>query len=528
MTLPGTMIRRCRQALFRWKVADVTTPRLTGGNLLMRTLILRRLLLREIISEETPYVGVLLPPSVGGLIINAAITMAKQTVVNLNYTLDNSTLNACIRRTGLKYVLTSRKVFEKLNYQLNAHIVYLEDLREQLSLRDKLAAFVGAYLTPARMLERQLGVDQIDPEDVMTVIFTSGSTGMPKGVRLTYRNIESNVVAIEQVVHLRRNDTLLGILPFFHSFGYTLTLWAVLGHDIRGVFHFTPLDARTIGKLCRNHGVNILFATATFLRSYLKRCSKEDFHRLEIVVTGAEKLPIPLIDAFEKKFGLRPVEGYGTTELSPLVSVNTPPTRSTGTEVDLKEGTIGRTVPQVQAKIVHPETFKPLPVGEEGMLMVSGPNVMKDYLDEPEKTAEAIRDGWYVTGDIAKIDGDGFITITGRVSRFSKIGGEMVPHVRIEEALYNIIGQKEDEPVRAVVAAVADERKGERLIVVHTALDQTPDEICQALAAAGLSNLWIPSPDSFVHVDSLPILGTGKLDLRGVAEIARQRLADKT
>lgn len=527
MSLPGQMIRRCRQSLFRWKIADATTPHVTGGSLLMRALILRRLLLREVLAEDEKYVGVLLPPSVGGVITNAALTLDGRVVANLNYTLDTNTMNKCIRRIGLKHVLTSRRVTEKLDLDIDAEVVYLEDLRDRLKLTDKLSAVIGAYLTPAAVLEKRLGVDRFQPDDEMTVIFTSGSTGEPKGVSLSYRNIGSNVEAVSQVVRLHNDDVMLGILPFFHSFGYTLTLWTVLGHDIRGVFHFTPLDARMVGKLCGKYGVNILFSTATFLRSYLKRCSREDFHRMEIVVAGAEKLPIPLCDAFEEKFGFRPVEGYGTTELSPLAVVNTPPSRSRGQEIDLKEGTIGRPIPGVHAKVVHPETFEPLPIGEQGMLLISGPNVMRGYVGEPMKTAEVIRDDWYVTGDIATIDEDGFITITGRVSRFSKIGGEMIPHIRVEEALLEIIGQQEDEPIRVVVTAVPDERKGERLVVFHTDLGQSPDAICKSMAAAGLPNLWIPTPDSFLAVASIPILGTGKLDLKGVAGIAKERLGVK-
>ena len=293
--------------------------------------------------------------------------------------------------------------------------------------------------------------------------------------------------------------------------------------DVRVVYHFTPLDAKQIGQLARARKATILLATPTFLRSYLKRCEPEDLESLEVVVAGAEKLPIPLCDAFEQKFGVRPVEGYGTTELSPLVSVNVPPSRSQSPEVDCKEGSVGRPVPGVSVKVVDPETFEPLPVGTPGMLLVKGPNVMKGYLDQPEETAKVIRDGWYITGDIAKLDADGFIYITGRLSRFSKIGGEMVPHLRIEEALHDILGDEQTAKSCAVVTAVPDERKGERLVVVHTKLDVTPEEICKRLQAAGLPNLWIPSADSFLEVDEIPVLGSGKIDLKAVADLAKSR-----
>ncbi len=243
-----------------------------------------------------------------------------------------------------------------------------------------------------------------------------------------------------------------------------------------------------------------------------------------MVVAGAEKLPTELCNSFEEKFGVRPVEGFGATELSPLVSVNIPPSRSVANfQNDRKEGSVGRAVPGVSVKIVHLETGEEVGVGEPGMLLVKGPNVMAGYLDMPDKTAEVVQDGWYVTGDVAVLDDEGFITITGRQSRFSKIGGEMVPHVKIEEAIAEILRGDEEIGLQAAVTAVPDQRKGERLVVVHTPLEQSPGEICKSLKAAGLPNLFIPSEDSFVEVDELPLLGTGKLDLKRVREVAQER-----
>jgi acyl-[acyl-carrier-protein]-phospholipid O-acyltransferase/long-chain-fatty-acid--[acyl-carrier-protein] ligase len=295
----------------------------------------------------------------------------------------------------------------------------------------------------------------------------------------------------------------------------------VLGLDIQGVYHLTPLEPKQVGKLCREHRATVLLATPTFLRSYLKRCPAEDFASLEVVVVGAEKMPVDLAAAFEEKFGVRPVEGYGATELSPLVSVNVPPSRSRGGDVERKEGSVGRPVPGVSVKTASPETYEDLPPGAAGMLMVKGPNVMLGYLDQPEQTAEVIRDGWYVTGDIAQIDEDGFITITGRLNRFSKIGGEMVPHIRIEEAMREIVGDDGDE-MQAVVTSVPDARKGERLVVLYTDLPRTPEEICKQMASAGLPQLWIPSPECFRQVEEIPVLGSGKLDLKNVQRLAQE------
>jgi len=359
-------------------------------------------------------------------------------------------------------------------------------------------------------------------DDVATVIFTSGSTGMPKGVMLTHHNIATNVESIDQVVHPRATDTVLGIVPFFHSLGSTVTLWGPLLLDIRAAYHFSPLETRAVAKLAQKYEASILLATPTFLRGYLRRCEPSDLESLDIVVAGAEKLPNALCEAFEQKFGVRPVEGYGTTELSPLVSVNVPPSRSQSLEVDCKEGSVGRPVPGVSVKVVDPETGEPLPLNTPGMLLVKGPNVMKGYLAQPDETAKVIRDGWYTTGDIAYVDNDGFIFITGRLSRFSKIGGEMVPHLNVEEAIQKIVGGEEDGELKAVVTSVPDEKKGERLIVVHTRLNASADVICKKLADVGLPNLWIPSTDSFFEVDAIPVLGSGKTDLKAVADLAKR------
>ncbi|MEC7501200.1 MAG: AMP-binding protein, partial [Planctomycetota bacterium] len=324
-------------------------------------------------------------------------------------------------------------------------------------------------------------------------------------------------------VHLGEHDVLLGILPFFHVFGYTITLWTVLTLPPKGIYHFSPLEAREVGKLCARHGATIVLATPTFLRGYWRRCEASDFEHVDVLVTGAERLPVELADAVEEKFGIRPIEGYGTTELSPLSAVNIPPSRARGNPDDgVREGTIGRSIPGVDAKIVHRESGEDVPPDTEGMLLFRGPNVMKGYLNDAEKTAEVMRGEWYTTGDIARIDADGFIWITGRESRFSKIGGEMVPHLKIEDAITELLFGDHDEEheKEVVVTAVPDVRKGERIVVLYTQLNHSPEELCRKLAESGLPALWIPSVDSFHRVAEIPVLGTGKLDLKGLKELA--------
>lgn len=519
-------IRRAKQRKRGLKIADSLGAEVSGGQTLMRALILRRLLRRHVLESGERMVGVLLPPSAGGVIANAALALDRRVSVNLNYTVSNDVMNACIKLAGIRHVLTTRKFLERFEFKLDAEIVFLEDLRDKVGLADKLVTGLQTYVLPAAAVEASLGLGSVKMDDPITIIFTSGSTGTPKGVVLTYGNVGSNVEAIQTVVRLSEQDVLIGILPFFHSFGYTVTLWTVLGLDIAGAYHFNPLDGKQVGKLVEKYRGTVLLSTPTFLRTYLRRCDKEEFQTLDVVVAGAEKLPIDLCEAFEQKFGVRPVEGYGTTELSPLVSVNIPPSRSLGSEqVDRKEGTVGRPIPGVAARVTDPETGAVRPVGEAGMLWIKGPNVMQGYLNRPDLTDAVIRDGWYMTGDIAVLDEDGFIKITGRESRFSKIGGEMVPHILVEEHLNKIIGVNEEEGLKAIVTAVPDAKKGERLVVIHTAISQSPDALQQALMAAGLPNIYIPSADSYFQVESLPILGSGKLDLKAVRQLALDKTA---
>ncbi len=526
LSLPHAMLRMCKKRKFKPKIADSNSGEVTGGELLLRTLILRRLLRRHVLAADEKNVGVLLPPSNGGVIANMALALDRRVPINLNYTVSSSDLNACLAAAGIKHVLTSRQVLSKLDLKLAAKVVELEDFKDRVTLSDKIAGALGAFVWPAWLVARLLGLQHIHGHDLATIIFTSGSTGTPKGVMLSYDNIASNVEAIDQVVRLTAEDVIIGVLPFFHSFGYTVTLWTPAALNLKAVYHYSPLDAKRIGMLVKKHGATVILATPTFLRSYIKRCTPEQFKTLDVVVAGAEKLSVALCDAFEEKYGVRPVEGYGCTELSPLVSVNVPPSRSAGTfQIDCKEGSVGRPVPNVSAKIIHSETGETLPAGQDGMLLIKGPNVMQGYLNDPEKTAEVIRDGWYVTGDIGVIDDDGFIHVTGRESRFSKIGGEMVPHIKLEESLCELLGTQDEEGLSLAVTAVPDAKKGERLIVLHTRLEKSPEDLCRQLSQAGLPNLFIPSADSFLQVPEIPVLGTGKLDLRGLKALALERTA---
>jgi acyl-[acyl-carrier-protein]-phospholipid O-acyltransferase/long-chain-fatty-acid--[acyl-carrier-protein] ligase len=525
MILQRRMLRACRSAARRMKMADSLGTRLTGRELLMRILAARSVLER-VLGPDEKMVGVLLPPTAGAAIVNAALALSGRVAVNLNYTASQSILDLCIERARLQHVISSPVFLSRVKLDVGAKLLDAGELKKQLTAPEKLMAFVHATITPVSLLERVLCLDRIKDSDVLTVIFTSGSTGDPKGVVLTQENVGSNVRAIDALLHLSPADVALGVLPFFHSYGYTTTLWTPLTLEPAVAYHTDPRDAQVVGKLAREHHATILMATPTFLRIYTRRTPAEDFSTLEAVFGAAEKLPSEVSDAFEARFGVRPSEAYGATELSPLVAANVPPSRHVpGRPVDAREGTVGQPILGSRAKITDREGERELPVGEEGLLWIAGPNVMQGYLDRPDLTAKVVKDGWYCTGDIARLDREGFITITGRESRFSKIGGEMVPHLTIEEAVNTELGAVDGE-LLAVVTAVPDRAKGERLIVFHLPTNHQPRDIVKKLAEQGLPNLWIPSADSFAEIDELPILGSGKLDLRRLGAMAKERFAE--
>jgi acyl-[acyl-carrier-protein]-phospholipid O-acyltransferase/long-chain-fatty-acid--[acyl-carrier-protein] ligase len=537
-------VRTARQHPRRFAMADAQTARVTFGAALVKTVFLARRLKKVWAGQER--VGVFLPPSVPGALVNYAALLTGRVPVNLNYTVSEQSLASCVRQCELKTVVTSRAFLEKVKLALPCETVFLEDIIGGASSTspanqgvaalhppnalEKLTAWLMAKFFPLGLLERALSSNPQSAvrspqllDSLATVIFSSGSTGDPKGVMLSHYNIGSNIAQLEQVFCLAKRDCILGILPFFHSFGFTGTLCLPAALGVGVVFHPNPLDSRAIGPLVKKYAVTFLLATPTFLQIYLRGCDPADFGSLRLVMTAAEKLPDRLAAAFEEQFGIRPLEGYGCTECAPAVAVNTPDFRSAGFhQVGAKRGKIGHPLRGVCVRVVdvdNPESETPLPVGQPGLLLVRGPNVMQGYLGQPEKTAEVLRDGWYVTGDVAVLDEDGFLQITDRLSRFSKIGGEMVPQIKVEEKLHELAGVTEQT---FVVTGLPDEKKGERLVVLHKLVEEHLPPCLEKLAQCDLPNLWKPRADQFFRVENFPLLGTGKLDLRKVREMGAQ------
>ena len=514
-------IRSARKYWRRLALADSTGKELTFGRTLTGALLLRGRLRKELAGDpgET---GVLIPPSAGGALVNLALALDHRIAVNLNYTASNDAVRSAIEQTGMRTLITSKKVMEKFpDLPRPKRTLYVEDLAQGISKFNKLTALVRARCWPAPWL---VSDRMWRPSDPLTVLFSSGSTAEPKGVMLTHHNILSNIDGFSVVARPEPNDRICAVLPFFHSMGYTTTLWFPMLRGIGVLYHHHPLETNAIGDLCEKHKATILIGTPTFLMAWVRKIKPEAFQSLRWVVAGAEKLRPKLADMFEKRYGIRPLEGYGATECSPVIAVNVP-----DVEVDdlkqagCREGTVGRPLPNLITRVVDPDTGDPLPVGEAGLLLVKGPSVMRGYLNNPEKTAEALKDGWYNTGDIVKLDEDGFITITDRLTRFSKLAGEMVSHSAVEVALQDAIGCSPDQ---LAVSGVSDEKKGERLIIVYQQDLGDPADFQEKVRAADIPNLWKPDKNAWIPVEALPTLGTGKLDLKGLKEIAQSAVQD--
>ncbi|MBI4423801.1 MAG: MFS transporter [Elusimicrobia bacterium] len=516
--LPIAFLREAKRRPWRFALADSTGAKLRYGPALIQAWALGRALDRALPGGENA--GLLLPPSVAGALANVGLSLAGRVPINLNYTTSLEVVLQCADKAGIAKIATSRKVLQKLGWDLGERALFIEDAAAGISKAGAALAGLGLLGLPSWLAERWLAPKARGPLDrLATVIFTSGSTGVPKGVMLTHANLLANLEGMAQVYQVRPDDRILGVLPFFHSFGYTVSLWFPLISGFGVVYHPNPLDARRIGELAEEHRVTFLLGTPTFLSAYLRRIEPGKLKSLRYVVVGAEKLREDLARAFEERFAVAPLEGYGCTELSPVAAVNIPDVDRRGVrQKGSKPGTVGQPLPGVLARVVDPDTGAPRPEGEPGLLLIKGPNVMKGYLGDPEKTAEALRDGAYVTGDIAALDADGFLTITDRLSRFSKIGGEMVPHIKVETKLHELAGRVEQT---FVVTGVPDERKGERLLVLVKGYDDV-DGLWKGLQESELPKLWIPERTAFHPVGEFPVLGSGKLDLQRLKAVAKE------
>ncbi|MBN1809724.1 MAG: AMP-binding protein [Planctomycetes bacterium] len=499
--------------------ADTTGKSVTYRKALISSIALAGLVKRKCAGEDA--VGIMLPSTAACALLNIAVLMAGKKPIDLNFTATDDAVTSAVERSGIKTIFTSNAFLEKAKVRRRPGMVALEEAGKEIGTGAKLGAALKALILPGGMICRMYG-GAVSAEDIATIIFSSGSTGVPKGVVLTHANIMSNMDSMSNVYPVKENDVICGILPLFHSFGFNVTMWFPVATGISVAYHPNPLDARTISEMAREWSCTLLLGTSTFCRAYVRGCEADDLGSIKTIICGAEKLKPEVAEAFEEKFGIRPMEGYGVTETSPVISLNVYPYRGAGMfQKGNVEGTTGRAVPGMATKTIDADSEEDLEFGERGILAVKGPSIMKGYLGDKERTGEVLKDGWYNTRDVAVIDAEGYIRLVDRVSRFSKIAGEMVPHLVVEEALAAVLGTDE---MRAVVTGIPDSGKGERLVVVHLAFEESLEVVWERLNSSDLPPLYVPRADSFIEVEEIPLLGSGKVALRTLREIAMARL----
>jgi acyl-[acyl-carrier-protein]-phospholipid O-acyltransferase/long-chain-fatty-acid--[acyl-carrier-protein] ligase len=440
------------------------------------------------------------------VVATLALMSAGRVPAMINFTAGlNNILTAC-KAAQVTTIVTSRAFIEKGKLDALAaelakqlRLVYLEDVRGTIGFADKMKGLLAAKKP---LVKRQ-------PDDPAVILFTSGSEGTPKGVVLSHRNILANAAQAAARIDFGRTDKVFNVLPVFHSFGLTVGMILPLVSGVRLYLYPSPLHYRTIPELVYGINATIMFGTDTFLNGYARAAHPYDFRSLRYILAGAEPVKESTRRTYMEKFGLRILEGYGVTETAPVLAINTP--------MFNRFGTVGRLMPGMTARL------DPVPgVEEGGRLYVKGPNVMLGYLRaENPGVLEPPEEGWHDTGDIVTIDAQGFVTIKGRAKRFAKIGGEMISLAAVETLAAELWPD-----VPSAVAAAPDPRKGERLVLVTQKRDARRADFQAYAKQKGASELMIPA--EVLVVDKVPMLGSGKLDYVGVANLVREHLAART
>jgi acyl-[acyl-carrier-protein]-phospholipid O-acyltransferase/long-chain-fatty-acid--[acyl-carrier-protein] ligase len=476
--------------------------RVTYSKALIGSLILSG----KVKQYEKGFIGIMLPTSAGCGLSVLAVLMSGRTPVMINYSTGaDVNVRYAQKKCGFRTVITSKALLEKINCPYVDGMVFVEEIMESISIADKLKAALISKL-PARMIQKRIHGGQVD--DNIVILFTSGSEKEPKAVELTHRNIFSNIEGFSSAFNLSHEDRMLASLPYFHVFGLTVCLWTPLFHGMTIVSYANPLDYKMVCNVIREEKPTVMAGTPSFLWGYLRKSEPGDFESLRLVVGGADKCPLPMIDDYMEKHGIRLIEGYGTTETSPVISANT--------FEHYRPGSIGKVLPNVQVKIENYETGEECARRETGRILVRGDLVMKGYLDDFEETSMRIRHGWYDTGDMGYLDEDGYLWHAGRLKRFVKIGGEMISLVRVEEVLEGLLPRD----ALCCVVEIPDALKGSRIAVAVTQkIDEK--EILKQMSDS-LPNIAFPK--HFVVIEELPKMGSGKIDFRTCTEMVKDLL----
>jgi acyl-[acyl-carrier-protein]-phospholipid O-acyltransferase/long-chain-fatty-acid--[acyl-carrier-protein] ligase len=507
---------------FKSLVIDGTDEQeLSGGKVLAASIVLAKFL-KE--NGKGKRVGIILPSGRAGLIANLGTVLAGKIPVNLNFTAGRGALESAMKRAEIETMISALPVKKKAKdvpWAEGDDMIWLDKTLPGLKKNIVLWRIGLLFIPGGGLLANMLDVPKRGDQEEGTILFTSGSSGEPKGVILTHRNIIGNVEQITEFLDLGSQERILASLPIFHSFGFTVTMWWPLLHAQPIVSYPSPLEVGKNAELIEKYRITLMVATPTFFRGYLKRVEPKQLEPLRLVVSGAEKLPADLAEKFEERFGKRILEGYGLTETTPVVSVNmpNPPTATNATDEQerYRFGSVGRLLPGIALQIRDAETDEKLSIHDVGMCYFKGPNIFQGYLKDEERSAEVLNDGWFRTGDLARMDEDGFLHIEGRLSRFSKIGGEMVPHLTVESKIEKALGLEGEETQTVAIMGVPDQAKGEALVLLTTR-DVDLNDLRATLRDMGVPNLWIPK--RVKQIDEIPTLASGKLDLKSCQKIA--------
>lgn len=510
------------------KLFDGSDDSSIGFDRLMAAALVFSRYLRSV--TDNPRIGIILPPGKAGLVANLAVVFAGRTPVNFNFTASHDAIRSAMRQAKTDCYITADPFVRKVTsfpWPPNRDLIFIE--RELPTLKPKIVLWaVLAKFLPTCVLKQWFRIGRRKGDDEAALLFTSGSSGEPKGVPLTHRNLLGNVCQFSTRLAPNNNSSILGALPLFHSFGCTVTLWFPVIEGLDLVTYPNPLETKRLGQLIEQHHITYLLATPTFLRGYMKRVKPEQLASLKLIITGAEKLPQSLADTFQKRFGHFPYEGYGLTETSPATNVNLPDPVSGEAETVIpasRPGSVGHLLPGLAIRLTDPATDQSCQLHQQGIIWLKGVNIFAGYLNDTKRTEEVLtKDGWFRTGDVGRVDEDGFLYIEGRISRFSKIAGEMVPHETVEASINQALGLDSETERKIAVVGVPDEQKGEAILLLSTVAGRTLEQECidlrYKLLDAGVPSLWCPR--AIVPVDEIPVLASGKLDIKACQELAKE------
>ncbi len=506
MLLHHSFVRNAKRLSKKLAIIDkATNTNVTYSKALIVSLILAS----KFNKYDKGFIGIMIPASAGCTLASLAALMSGRIPVYINYSTGaEANVKHSREKCNFRTIIASRALLDKIDCPVMDGMILIEDIMKSVTTGDKLRAALRSKLPASVILK---GLPATDENDTAAILFTSGSEKDPKAVQLTHKNIISDIVGYDKHLGLLETDIMFATLVFFHIFGLTVNLWTPILKGMTMITYANPLDFQTISNIAREERPTVIVGTPTFYWGYLQKSEPGDFKSLRIMVAGADKCPDALREGWKKKHGVTLLEGYGTSETSPVISTNTHEFN--------KPGSIGKIIPGVQVRIENIDTGKECGPDETGKILVKGDIVMKGYYNDPESNEAVFKNGWYDTGDMGRIDEDGYLWHAGRFKRFVKIGGEMISLVKIEDVLEKIL----PEDISCCVVDVEDELKGSAIVAAITR-EINKKDILKKLSGE-LSNIELPK--EFVMIEELPMMGTGKIDFRSVTKIVREMATDE-